>query len=192
VNIENKWYEEYFINQRILYRNKIICDKYPNVSIECLANKYRITPLYVLFILKREKVNLLPEHEEIIEAYVTDEYPFPNNGHGYVYKIYNTLDDMIYIGQTHLSLLHRFKLHIKEYKESTYIRRKLHQHFNLLGVEKFHIKLIEEVLLNDLNSKEAYWIEYYKSYDYGLNMTKGWDYLNRQELFKEEDTNDKK
>lgn len=179
---EDKWCYEWFINKKVIERNEIICNNYPNLSIEFLAKKYYITPLYVLFILKRAGKELLVEHENMIKNYVTDEFPFPEQDNGFIYKIYNDLDDMIYIGQTNQTLLMRFKQHIREYKESRYAGRKLHQHFDLIGTEHFNIKLIEEVPLKELNNKEKYWIKYFDSFRNGLNGTPGGDY-NRQEFF---------
>lgn len=179
---DNKWCHEWFVNKKVIERNKIICDSYPDTPIGLLAEKYYITPLYVLFILKRAKKKLLPEHEDIIKDYVTDQFSFPKEGNGFIYKIYNNLDDMIYIGQTNQTLLMRFKQHLREYKESRYARRKLHQHFDLIGSKNFNIELIEEAPLKELNIKEKYWIEYFDSFNNGLNGTPGGDY-NRQEFF---------
>ena len=41
------------------------------------------------------------------------------------------------------------------------------------GVENFKFQVIEECNREDLNKKEKYWIEFYKTDDFGYNMTKG-------------------
>lgn len=44
---------------------------------------------------------------------------------------------------------------------------------NKYGIENFHIELIEET--SNPEEKEIYWIEYYRSFKYGYNATKGGD-----------------
>jgi len=41
------------------------------------------------------------------------------------------------------------------------------------GVENFSFEVLEECERSKLNEEEIYWINYYKSQEYGYNMTKG-------------------
>lgn len=41
------------------------------------------------------------------------------------------------------------------------------------GVENFSFEALEECDRASLNAQEIYWINFYKSQDYGYNMTKG-------------------
>lgn len=41
------------------------------------------------------------------------------------------------------------------------------------GVENFTFEILEEVPRASLNEREIYWIEFYKTKEYGLNDTKG-------------------
>ena len=41
------------------------------------------------------------------------------------------------------------------------------------GVENFSFELLEECERNELNNRETYWIEFYKTQEFGYNMTKG-------------------
>lgn len=46
---------------------------------------------------------------------------------------------------------------------------------NKYGIENFHIELIEECSINEVNEREIYWIERYNSFKEGYNATKGGD-----------------
>lgn len=50
-----------------------------------------------------------------------------------------------------------------------YIKRAIHKY----GKSKFHISLLEEVSIEELNEREKYWIAYYDSYNNGYNLTLG-------------------
>lgn len=41
------------------------------------------------------------------------------------------------------------------------------------GVENYSFEVIEECSREELNKREAFWIEFYHSQDFGYNMTKG-------------------
>ena len=41
------------------------------------------------------------------------------------------------------------------------------------GVENFSFEVLQECDRASLNAQETYWIDFYKSQDYGYNMTKG-------------------
>lgn len=92
---------------------------------------------------------------------------------GYIYKIYNDINNKLYIGQTVQTLGIRFTNHKMASKLE---KTKLYNAFNKYGIENFHITLIEEVEdYNLLNEREKYWINYYDSYNNGYNSTLGGD-----------------
>lgn len=92
---------------------------------------------------------------------------------GVIYKIYNDINDKIYVGQTIQPLIRRWQSHIKDSKtKETHLYRAM----RLYGVEHFLIQPIEENIPNDqLNDREIYWIEYFDSYNNGYNSTRGGD-----------------
>ena len=90
----------------------------------------------------------------------------------YIYKILNTINDKVYIGQTIKSIDERFKEHIyKSHSEKTH--PPLHQAFIDLGEENFSIECIEECPQEKLDVQEKYWIQYYDSYKNGYNSNLG-------------------
>ena len=93
---------------------------------------------------------------------------------GYIYKIVNSENDKVYIGQTTRSLHIRFNEHLN-YKRDTHLTRA----FNKYGRCKFNIIKIccvigsKEYVINKLNKLEMYYIEKYDSRKNGYNMTDG-------------------
>lgn len=94
---------------------------------------------------------------------------------GYIYKISNTINNKIYIGQTTQSVEARFSQHKSPtniYRRSnTPLCRALLAH----GTNNFNIELIEELecTKEELYDREKYWIAFYDSYNSGYNATKG-------------------
>lgn len=94
----------------------------------------------------------------------------------YIYKIVNDINDKIYVGKTlHASIEERFKEHCNDYKTRRCESRPLYSAMNKYGVEHFHIELIEECSLEEVNDKEIYWIKELNSYHNGYNATYGGD-----------------
>lgn len=89
----------------------------------------------------------------------------------YIYKITNTLNGKIYIGQTSTTIEHRWKQHIQDSKK--YKDRPLYRAFNKYGIDVFKIEIIEKCSPEEVNEKECFWITYYNSYHYGYNATLG-------------------
>lgn len=94
---------------------------------------------------------------------------------GKIYKIYNDINDKLYIGKTLDTLESRFKQHKKDSKKITNEQRPLYNAMNKYGEEHFYIELIEECPLENLSKKEIYWIGYYDTYHNGYNATLGGD-----------------
>lgn len=91
-----------------------------------------------------------------------------------IYKIFNTINDKVYIGKTEFSLEKRFQEHCKDsvrYQDKEI--RPLYRAMNKYGRDKFFIELIEET--NNAEEREKYWIEYYDSFHKGYNATIGGD-----------------
>lgn len=86
-----------------------------------------------------------------------------------IYKIENLINHKIYIGQSN-NIERRFKEHCTKWKNS---RIPVDYAIYKYGKENFSFKVIEECSIDDLNEKEQYWIEYYKSYLNGYNCNLG-------------------
>ena len=95
---------------------------------------------------------------------------------GYIYKITNTINNKIYIGQTVQSLNMRWNKHTYDAKVNCdNLHRPLYNAFRKYGMDNFKIELIEEVPNEKLNEREKHWINYYDSYNNGYNATLGGD-----------------
>lgn len=94
---------------------------------------------------------------------------------GRIYKIWNDVNDKLYIGKTMSSIEDRFKEHCKDSKRERFEKRPLYNAMNKYGIECFHIELVEECDLKELSEKEIYWIGYYNTYKNGYNATLGGD-----------------
>ena len=92
---------------------------------------------------------------------------------GYIYKITNTLNDKVYIGQTIKTVQKRFAQHTNNSNEEYFSQIVLYKAFNKYGIENFICEEIEEVPNDKLDEREKYWIEYYDSYFNGYNSTLG-------------------
>ena len=65
-----------------------------------------------------------------------------NYQEGKIYKIYNSINDDIYVGSTTLKLCERMRDHRKNYRAKN---TSLYKAFREHGVGNFHIELIENV-----------------------------------------------
>ena len=83
---------------------------------------------------------------------------------GRIYKIYNDINDKVYIGKTLDTIENRFNSHKKDSAREKSEKRPLYNAMNKYGIDKFHIELIEECELEDLSIKEIYWIEQFNIY----------------------------
>ena len=88
--------------------------------------------------------------------------------YGVIYKITNTKNGMIYIGQTTRSVKERFSEHMK----SDYFIGRAIRHD---GVENFTVEVIEECeTLKQLNEREKFWIAFFNCMaPNGYNLTDG-------------------
>ena len=94
--------------------------------------------------------------------------------YGYIYKITNSVNNKVYIGQTTRTVEQRFQEHLKSCSEKSKSTLHLYQAMNLYGKDKFQIEQIDiAASQEELNQKEIYWIEYYDSMTNGYNMMPG-------------------
>ena len=94
---------------------------------------------------------------------------------GYIYKIWNDINDKLYIGKTLSTIEERFREHCRDKTSRKCEKRPLYNAMNKYGEEHFHIELIEECDIDLLSQRECYWIEFYDTYHNGYNATKGGD-----------------
>lgn len=89
-----------------------------------------------------------------------------------IYKITDQTTGLAYIGQS-VDIKERFKQHIKSSLAYSGATNKLYQTMQKSGQQNFTFEILEEVERSKLNEREAYWIEFYKTKEFGLNSTKG-------------------
>lgn len=86
-----------------------------------------------------------------------------------IYKITNTINDKVYIGQTIKSLEERWFRHLNDSKRMDYYFYKAIRKY---GTECWTHKILEQCEnINDLNEREVYWINHYTS----MNKLKGYN-----------------
>lgn len=90
-----------------------------------------------------------------------------------IYKITNELNNKCYIGQS-INIETRWLQHIYEGKHNTQ-KGKLYPAMYIDGIEHFIFEVIEECQLvkEELDNRERYWINYYDSFNNGYNSTLG-------------------
>lgn len=89
-----------------------------------------------------------------------------------IYKITNIVQNKVYIGQA-INLWERIRNgYINALPKNRNHNIHLQRAWNKYGEENFTIEIIELCKINELDDKEQYWIDYYKSYDnqYGYNI----------------------
>lgn len=93
--------------------------------------------------------------------------------YGRIYIIRNTVNDKVYVGQTHVSIKLRFQNHLSaSRRDLDYVIGKAIRKY---GEDKFYVELLEECLIEELNEREQYWISFFKATDnkFGYNMSIG-------------------
>lgn len=91
---------------------------------------------------------------------------------GFIYKITNTVNEKIYVGQTVKTIEERFDAHIKKAKQHP--NRYLYDAMNHYGYDKFKVSQIEECDNSLLDERERYWIARLDCMiPNGYNMTEG-------------------
>lgn len=93
----------------------------------------------------------------------------------YIYKITNKINDKIYVGKTLDTIENRWREHKNDYQKRRNEKRPLYSAMRKYGIDNFFIEKIEECSIDEINSREIYWIKYYNSFKNGYNATKGGD-----------------
>lgn len=88
-----------------------------------------------------------------------------------IYKITNKINHKVYIGQS-IDIKRRWRSHRESFENNTKdtILIKAVQKY---GIENFIFEVLEECDVNELDSKEQFYIAYYNSYNNGYNMSLG-------------------
>ena len=91
-----------------------------------------------------------------------------------IYKITNSVNGKVYIGQTVKSAKERFREH-KYFATRPDFRhcKYLHNAIAKYGAENFTLEVVEECPKELLDEREIYWIDKYDSYNNGYNLTIG-------------------
>lgn len=102
-------------------------------------------------------------------------YPYTENIVGIIYKIINTVNNKIYIGQTIRGALVRFNEHRKSIskgrKNGNYAIISAYEKY---GFDKFKFEIIDHAeSFEELNQKEIHYISYYDSINNGYNLNEG-------------------
>lgn len=89
-----------------------------------------------------------------------------------IYKITDLTTGQAYIGQS-VDIKERFRQHIKTSLAYGPATHKLYQAMQKSGQHNFIFEILEEVPRAQLNERETYWIEFYKTKELGMNGTRG-------------------
>lgn len=92
---------------------------------------------------------------------------------GYIYKIINTINGKVYIGQTTRTVESRMKQHFVESKRDRSKKYSLYRAFNKYGIDSFIVETLCECDVSELNNKEIEYISLFNSYKKGYNGTLG-------------------
>lgn len=103
-----------------------------------------------------------------------DEYIISGEVYGVVYLITNKENGKKYVGITRRSVQERFKEH---YKADSLIGRALRKY----GLNNFHIETIDNAMSEpELFEKEIHYIDQFKSFGNGYNLTNGGDGVDKR------------
>lgn len=92
-----------------------------------------------------------------------------------IYKVTNTINNKIYIGQTVRTLKERKQEHLLSAKQG--YKFKFYNAIRKYGEDVFTWEVIQYCsTVQELNEAEAYWVAYYDSYNNGYNMTPGGEF----------------
>lgn len=95
---------------------------------------------------------------------------------GFIYKITNTQNGKVYIGQTIYPVEWRWKTHLTSAYNQRYGDHNVlfHRAIRKHGIDAFTVEIIEECDNSKLNEREIFWIAYYKSFgEKGYNISRG-------------------
>lgn len=87
---------------------------------------------------------------------------------GFIYIIKNTINNKVYIGQTRVGVLSRWKDHVRH---SGYGEQVINRAMEKYGKENFYVETLEECDIDRLDEREMYYIAKYDS----TNKSKGYN-----------------
>lgn len=90
-----------------------------------------------------------------------------------IYKITNTINGKVYIGQTIKNPKERFREHKYCATHKNLRRGYLYKAMAKYGCDNFTIEVVEKCPRNLLDEREMYWIKQYDSFNNGYNLTLG-------------------
>lgn len=91
---------------------------------------------------------------------------------GKIYLIKNSVNDLVYVGSTTVSLQRRLRLHKEDSIKPACQHWKLYQAFSSIGLQNFSIELIENFPCSqqsELLRREGYFIRHFNSIEKGYN-----------------------
>ena len=89
-----------------------------------------------------------------------------------IYMIKNTVNNKMYIGQSH-NIAWRWTIHKYKLRSNNSDNRHLQYSWNKYGESAFDFLIVELCPVDKLDEKEAYWISYYNSIENGYNIRAG-------------------
>lgn len=91
-----------------------------------------------------------------------------------IYKITNRVNGKSYIGQTRDSFNNRWRSHVRKgLKAEASSMNKFYSEMWEIGPEEFTFEVLSYCSADELNEKEKYYIEFFKSNEWGYNSTGG-------------------
>ena len=94
---------------------------------------------------------------------------------GGIYKITNVNDGRVYIGRA-TKFLDRWRQHAKcgtGADKGAQINVRLYDAMKKEGIENFTFEVLDECSAEEQPAREKYWVEYYRSMEYGYNIKSG-------------------
>lgn len=88
-----------------------------------------------------------------------------------IYKIYNTINDIVYIGSTWQSFFKRYQQHTLELKKQTHKNAYLQNFVNKYGIDVLNFEILE--IIEDKNillNREDYWLNYFENLLFNINL----------------------
>lgn len=98
-----------------------------------------------------------------------------SESNGGIYKITNINDGRVYIGRA-TKFLDRWRQHAKcgtGADKGAQINARLYEAMKKEGIENFTFEVLDECSTEEQPAREKYWVDYYRSMEYGYNIKSG-------------------